>query len=684
MTPAPTATAVVSRSAARCLGACVLVALWSGCSPFVKPALPGETPLAVREVRFLRASDEASPELSPTLDPTALRPLLAVRPDLGLIAGQPWNPFRAAEDRRRIGAFWKNHGYLDVDVAPAEIREDSAARVVDVAWRVREGRRYTLCEASVEGHFPAPFEASLKALVTQRPGDPVAIIPWRLTRHAMADVLRESGHMRAEVYSRGWVDRRRGCVTWAYLVDAGPPSVVGRVTVTGASRVPPDAILGRVGLAPGERLDLKTHTKRELDLADTGAFQVARVVADTGTEFQTGSASWETWIPPDTGGVLRPGQVNGEGHLVPRDLPAAVDLDVTVVEAPRVQASAEVGVMADIERVDPWIGGRVVWRDALGPLHHLTAQARVGWGLRWRGDIEEPLGLHGGGRITWTRAGVLGRTGDVRLVLSSDDRLHPGFNWRTSRAALGARWLLARGMFLDVEPAVRRDAGIGLGTPTEANALGLSARPSDVVGELRLQWVWDTRNDPVEALDGHLIALRAAVAPVGTTRWLGGALDLRGFWRLSEDLGIAMRAAWEGVDDLGVAGVPVGVRPFGGGAWGMRGFGTRRFAIQGETCTGGTCRTVGLGAASLLETSLELRWLPFRKQFGAVAFVDAGGVGAALNPLEDGVALAPGLGVRARLWHLTLSVDVAWRALQTPTHASLDRWLAFLRIGEAF
>ena len=37
--------------------------------------------------------------------------------------------------------------------------------------------------------------------------------------------------------------------------------------------------------------------------------------------------------------------------------------------------------LADIERVDPWIGGRVVWRDALGPLHHLTAQARVGSSL---------------------------------------------------------------------------------------------------------------------------------------------------------------------------------------------------------------------------------------------------------------------------------------------------------------
>jgi hypothetical protein len=658
--------------------------LAASCAPFVKPALPGETPLAVREVRFAAAGLSPNSEGAPSLDPAALRPLLALRPRIGLIAGQPWNPFRAAEDRRRIAAFWKNHGYFDVEVAAPEVQTDVAGGAVDVTWRIREGRRYTLCDATVSGHYPEAFASSLRSRVTQRAGDPVEVIPWRLRRHALADVLREGGHLRAEVYSRAWIDRQRGCVTWAYLVDAGPPTVVGRVTVSGASRVPPDVILARVGLTPGEPLDLETHAKRELDLADTGAFQVARVVADTGTEFQTGSASWETWIPPDTGGILREGQVAQDGRLVPRDVAAEVDLAVTVVEAPRVQASAEVGVMADVERVDPWVGGRVVWRDALGALHHVTAQARVGWGLRWRGALDEPLGLHGGGRLAWSRSGLLGRTGDLRLVLSSDDRLHPGFNWRTSRAAVGARWLLARGMFLDLEPALRRDAPIGLGDLSSAETPGLSRNASDLAGELRVQWVWDTRNDPVEALDGHFIALRGGLAPVGTSRWLGGGVDLRWFWRLSDDLGLAVRASWEGVSGLGGSGVPVGVRPFGGGAWGMRGFGTRRLAVMGEVCASDLCRTVGLGAESLLESSLELRWLPFRKQFGAVAFLDAGGAGAGLDPLGEGLALAPGLGLRARLWHLTLSLDVAWRALQSEMHAGLDRWHAFLRIGEAF
>jgi outer membrane protein assembly factor BamA len=206
----------------------------------------------------------------------------------------------------------------------------------------------------------------------------------------------------------------------------------------------------------------------------------------------------------------------------------------------------------------------------------------------------------------------------------------------------------------------------------------------DVAGELRLQWVWDARNDPVEALEGHLVAVRAAVAPLGTTRWLGGALDLRYFWRLSDDFGLAVRALWEGIQGLDDAGVPVGVRPFGGGAWGMRGFGTRRLGIPGEVCAGEACRSVGLGAGSLLEGSLELRWLPFRKQAGAVAFLDVGGVGRGLDPLSGGVAVAPGLGLRVRLWHLTLSLDLAWRAIETAMHAPLDRWHGFLRVGEAF
>jgi outer membrane protein assembly factor BamA len=668
--------------------ACAMIV--GGCRPFVKPVLPGQTQYAIDAVHF--EPEEGAGPLA--VDPTPLLQLLSVRPDIFIIAGQPWNPYRAAEDRRRIAVFWQNLGYFDVHVAMPTVAYDDTERTATVTWRIREGERYRLRTIDVRGAPPA-FEAELKALVLQRPGDAVEVVPWRLRRHDMADVMRRAGHMRAEVYSRAWLDRDAGVVDWVYFVDAGPRSVVGEIRVVGAKRIPEAAIIARTGLQPGQPIDLERHMRLELDLADSGAFQNARIVLDTGTEFQTGTASWESWIPPDTGGIMRVGQVDADGQFKPRELPAAVDVTITVVEAPTVQIDGEIGVNMDPERIDPFIGNRIVWRNAFGPLHHLTIQGRVGYGARWRGDIDEPLGLYGQARLAWTRPGLFGRVGDFRLVGSFDDRLHPGYNWRTARVAAGVRWLVERQLFVDVEPSLRWDTGIGIGAPTAATAeaLGLSTRSDTLAGELRLQMVWDTREDPVEALDGHLVALRLALAPVGTATWFAGALDLRYFVKLSQDLGLGFRVGLDQVHGLDDGGVPVGVRAFGGGAWGHRGFGTRRLGNYGDVCGGAAgraddgspaCRSLALGAASLLEASAELRWLPYRKQFGAIAFVDAGAAGAGANPLEDGVEVAAGLGLRARLWHLTLSLDLAYRFTDTGLYDGLDRFLGFVRVGEAF
>ncbi len=669
--------------------ACALAALTvSACRPFVKPTLPGETDLEVSSVELVPATGEG--ELA--LDWAPLLQLLSVRPDIFIIAGQPWNPYRAAEDRRRIAMFWQNHGYFDVAVEMPEVKVDEAERTAAVTWRITEGPRYRLRKLAVEG-APAAHREAILAHVAQREGDPVDLTPWRIQRHAMADVLRKAGYMRAEVYHRMWLDRDAKTVDQTYYVDPGPKSVIGRIEVIGNQRIPAELIIARSGLKSGDPLDLTTHIKRELDLADSASFQNVRIDADTGTEFQTETASWESWIPPDTGGILRPGQVTDDGAYVPRELPAAVDVRLTVVEAPSTQVAIDAGVNLDPERIDPYAGARLVLRDVFGPFHHLTLQGNVGYGVRWRGDVDEPLGLYGNARAVWSHPGVFGRIGDLRLSASFDDTLQVGYNWRTARLAAGVRWLIERGFFFDVEPSLRWDTGVGLGElpAATAEALGLSRRSDNLAGELRLQLVHDTRNDPVEALEGHLIALRASVAPVGTATWFGAALDLRAFLRLSQDLGLAFRAFTEQAHALGLAddgGVPVGARPFGGGAFGMRGFNTRRLARYGEVCGGaardGGCRQVPLGAASLFEAAAELRWLPYRKQFGAIAFLDMGAAGAEANPFEDGVEVAAGLGLRARLWHLTLSLDLAYRLTADTVLSGADRFTGFVRIGEAF
>lgn len=668
----------------------LFMAAVSACSPFVKPELPGQTRYSVAEVVFPEDLE---------LDPGPLKQTLAVRPDAFLIPGQPYNPWRQAEDRRRIAAFWENFGYFDVVVDKAQVSFDDAEKAATVKWSLKEGPQYRIRSVTVK-NAPAEYQAELEAAIPFGPGDPVDLQTWRVQRHTLADVLRDAGHMRAEVYSRAFIDRDAKMVDWVFFVDEGPATRIGSIEVVGHDAVDPDTILDRAGYELGDALDLGTVRKRELDLMDTGAFTVVRIYTDTETEFQSGAVPYETWIPPDTGGVIKPAQVSSDGTLVAREVSPDVNVRVEVVEASSAQGNVTVGVNMDPERIDPFLGTRALFRNALGELNHLAFRGLVGYGIRWRGDIEEPLGVYGSARLQWLRPGTFGRIGDARLTLSFDEELFPGFHWRTAAAGLGVRTHIDTGLFFDIEPRFRWDEGEGLGTiAPEALSTADAATPeTTIAGEGRLSLVWDTRNDGVEALSGHLLALRGAVAPFGDLTWFRGEVDLRLFLPFNQDMGLGFRASAGWVAGLGGDdGVPIGARMFGGGAWGMRGFGTRRLSLYADTCKGDpveqqdgttTCATpIPIGATSLFEGSVEFRWLPFRKQFGAVVFTDIGSVGHAQNPFEDAVELAFGIGLRARVWHLPVSLDIAYRVTDDDMFAdidALDQAVVFLRIGEAF
>jgi len=69
-----------------------------------------------------------------------------------------------------------------------------------------------------------------------------------------------------------------------------------------------------------------------------------------------------------------------------------------------------------------------------------------------------------------------------------------------------------------------------------------------------------------------------------------------------------------------------------------------------------------------------------------VFFSDVGGANEKLNPFDDGVSLALGMGLRIRLWYMPIALDFSYRLLrdndiQVPAD---DPFLVFFRIGEAF
>ncbi|MFO0568627.1 MAG: BamA/TamA family outer membrane protein [Polyangiaceae bacterium] len=157
---------------------------------------------------------------------------------------------------------------------------------------------------------------------------------------------------------------------------------------------------------------------------------------------------------------------------------------------------------------------------------------------------------------------------------------------------------------------------------------------------------------------------------------------------MSENASLALRSSWGFVLGATSDGIPPGMRLFGGGAFGMRGYGRDRLSPRApcDPAANG-CDDELTGALGLMESQAELRFLPFRKTFGFAGFVDAGAAGAQENPFDDGVSVAAGVGPRLRLWYIPIALDFSYRILrenQLENGKPFDPYFVFVRIGESF
>lgn len=649
--------------------------------------VPGETDILVAEV--LIEPDDPSAPLE--LHHKELYEKLGMRPGSLILTDRTWSPFREAEDRRRIEAFWQGFGYLDVEVREPKV-EPAADGKKKITWRVRENRRYEVGDVRLE-HAPPEQEAALRRLIPFSVGTrDIDFEKYRNGRIEMQEYLRTAGYGHANVYSRTWVDKATKRLTWIYMADAGPRTKIGQIVVDGNRRVSAQSIIERAGIHTGEPYTEDLRERIVRDLLDTGSFTSAYVRVNTDTKY----------IPPgtlpDTGGELRDDQIDAEGNLVPRKLPEDVMVTIHVIEGRtrtlRVGATFEI----DPARADTSLGAKAWFRDLFGSMDHLVLEGRLGYGL-WLDGIDRDDGqdgLYGEALVRTVHAGALGRTGDLRLSARLRHEPFPDSALREFSAGPGARFNLDKGLFIDLDLLGVYSQSLGFGPFSAADRAALALPDDDVAGgpELDASITWDARNDGIEPMKGHLLRLATRVSPgepVATNRWVDLSPDARVYLPLSEAISIGLRGSAGFVLGEDAHGIPLGARLFGGGAYGFRGLGRKRLAPETFQCSGpvggnSICHGETVGGASLAETSAEVRLLKPRSQVGAVAFADLAGASGNLNPFDVGPSFAAGLGGRLRLWYLPLAIDVGFRFFEDGDAVALDDdpIAVFFRLGEAF
>jgi outer membrane translocation and assembly module TamA len=652
-----------------CVALCATTTL-TGCTHKPAEKVPGETDFEVARVSVVPAPDSKEVAIG------ALLPKLGSRVANALYTARRYNPFRVAEDRRRIQSYLQTIGYLDASVDEPVVQLDETKREAVLTFRYHTSVHYTLSELRMTG---VPEGVSLDGYRKAEPGGSYDLEALRVVRYDMAAEVQRAGYGHARVYVRTYVDRVEHRVHVVYFCDAGPKTKVGSVTIEGNKVVTEQDIRDRLGLVTGEPYSLRARDKAEADVYDTAAFTQVVVETNADVEQYLGDV-------PDSGGVIDPSRVDADGNLIPRKLPETVDLVVHVDEAPRARIRLRGTVELDPYRFDATAGAGAELRNIFGSLHHVVARGRVGFGYIWKDDPFSTAGLYGDALLRYVRPGLLGRIGDARLSTAFREALYPGFRLRELTAGPGLRSTLAPGVFLDVDALFRAAWQVDFGPfdARERDAFRLADQDQYLGLEASAAWVWDARNDPVEATRGHYLAARASASPVGTHTYVQVMPEARGFLPLGDNfsLGAQVMAGW--VFGYGDSGVPLGPRFFGGGNFGMRGSGRDRLSPVAQACLApGNCAGELVGGLSITEAKVELRFLPLQKQAGITVFTDAGAVGARANPFENGLQMAAGLGPRLRLWYVPLSLDVAYRFLDQSKF--VDGGLrVFARIGESF
>ncbi len=221
-----------------------------------------------------------------------------------LVGGGRLDPEQYRADCKRLREFYRAKGYLDVEVEdadPAKVCEvkdvKDGAGWVDVVFKIKEGRRYTVGAIAFEGNR---LGASDPLFATEALRKVVAEPSLRRGAHpaefdqiasgeafavpaieAAADKLREyygqMGYINSSVQVVRKPDFKTGAIDVKFQIEEGQRHTVRAVEIQGNTKTRSTVIARELALGPGEVFDLARTRVSEARLRNTQFFEEVRV-----------------------------------------------------------------------------------------------------------------------------------------------------------------------------------------------------------------------------------------------------------------------------------------------------------------------------------------------------------------------------------------------------------------------
>ncbi|MEY4306935.1 MAG: hypothetical protein RJA95_303 [Verrucomicrobiota bacterium] len=221
-----------------------------------------------------------------------------------LVGGGRLDPEQYRADCKKIREFYRSKGYLDVEVEDADPEKvcdikdvKDGAGWVDVVFKVKEGRKYTVGSIAFEGNRlgatdPLFSTDSLRKVISEpslrrgahpaefdkiASGDAFAVPAIEAATEKLREYYGQMGYINSSVQIVRKPNLTTGAIDVKFQVEEGQRHTVRAVEIQGNTKTRSTVIARELALGPGEVFDLARTRVSEARLRNTQFFEEVRV-----------------------------------------------------------------------------------------------------------------------------------------------------------------------------------------------------------------------------------------------------------------------------------------------------------------------------------------------------------------------------------------------------------------------
>ena len=221
-----------------------------------------------------------------------------------LVGGGRLDPEQYRADCKKLREFYRSKGYLDVEVEEAdpekvcEVKDvKDGSGWVDVVFKIKEGRRYTVGAIAFEGNRlgatdPIFSTEALRKVISEpslrrgahpaefdhiASGEAFAVPAIEAATEKLREYYGQMGYINSSVQIVRKPDLKTGAIDVKFQIEEGQRHTVRAVDIQGNTKTRSTVIARELALGPGEVFDLARTRVSEARLRNTQFFEEVRV-----------------------------------------------------------------------------------------------------------------------------------------------------------------------------------------------------------------------------------------------------------------------------------------------------------------------------------------------------------------------------------------------------------------------